>query len=363
MDYLSAFKLSSKQCGACNVALESDGARRAHSKTEWHVENLRRRVAGFPPLDASAFSASATLGLETRSIDLDQDSSSSSDESGDTPDSEDAPEFIAEQCLFCNHVSDSFDDNVLHMQKFHGLFINNLDRLVVDLETLARYLHLIIFGYHECLYCHSRRRTVEAAQQHMLGKGHCSIDIQNPDSEYRDFFDFTTENTGDEGSGSRAGNAAPSASEGSSRPPGPSRGSVASATAGQAIQGDQPHCTRNPVSVSSKNRHAPPSENQSDNKEPAPTLTSSLQALTRSERRGISPTDQLANSSVNDQISLAHILPSQQRAVLTVQKKQLDKAQRAELRNSIRVEMMGNKTLMKHFISDIPARRLKYSWC
>ncbi|KAK0702197.1 C2H2 type zinc-finger-domain-containing protein [Lasiosphaeris hirsuta] len=346
MESLSTFKLSSKQCGACNVALESDSTRRAHSKTEWHVENLRRRVGGLPPLDASTFSASTTSKLDTRDIDPEQDSSSSPDESIDTPSSEGAPEFFAKQCLFCNQICDSFEDNILHMQKAHGLFINNLDRLIVDLETLVRYLHLVIFGYHECLYCHSRRRTAEASQQHMLGKGHCSIDIQDPESEYRDFFNFVTEDTEDTGDGesdAHGDNAAPSA-RGASLSPGPLRGSVSPRTAGQAAHwSSQPHRPRNP---------------------PTPTRTSpSSQTLTRGERRGISPIDPLANLSVSDQMCLAHIPPSQQRAVLAVQKKQLGKAQRAEMRNSVRVEMIGNKILTKHLISDIPARRLKYAWC
>ncbi len=32
--------------------------------------------------------------------------------------------------------------------------------------------------------------SVEAVQQHMLGKGHCRFDIEDDESEYRDFYDF-----------------------------------------------------------------------------------------------------------------------------------------------------------------------------
>jgi len=72
----------------------------------------------------------------------------------------------------------------------HGLFIPDRSHLVVDLETLTEYFHLVIFDYFECLYCGSQRHSAQAAQQHMIGKGHCKIDILSEDSEFRDFYDF-----------------------------------------------------------------------------------------------------------------------------------------------------------------------------
>ena len=58
------------------------------------------------------------------------------------------------------------------MQKSHGLFIPHHQHLAVDLETLFRYLHLVIFGYRECIQCGTERATIQAVQQHMIGKGH-----------------------------------------------------------------------------------------------------------------------------------------------------------------------------------------------
>ncbi len=51
-----------------------------------------------------------------------------------------------------------------------------------------------------------------------------------------------------------------------------------------------------------------------------------------------------------------HLPASEQRALLAVQKKQIDKARRAEWAMRGRVEGMGNKTLMKNFVNDVPGR-------
>ncbi|KAK3384022.1 C2H2 type zinc-finger-domain-containing protein [Lasiosphaeria ovina] len=366
MDAASPFKLSSKQCSACNVTFESDDVRRAHSKTQWHVENLRRRVAGFPPLESSAFSAPTPAGPQTSAPDSKEDVSSDESDSTSTQEEEEAPSFVAENCLFCNRASDSFDDSILHMQQSHGLFINDLDHLVVDLETLFRYLHQVVFGYHECLYCHSQRRTAEAAQQHMVGKGHCKVDIQHPDSEYRDFFDFDTGNSSDEGA-SAGPVSSSTAKVPSSIPSGdsvrlPSGKTVTSRTAAQASQESRArHYPRSPVPSSTKRLPVPSPE--TPDLTPPDASSSSAQVVLRSEKREAALNDQLAHLSVGDRQSLAHLAPSEQRALLATQKKQVDKAQRAELRRRSRVELLGNRTLMEHFISETPARRLKYSWC
>jgi len=98
--------------------------------------------------------------------------------------------FDPTQCLFCNRDSSDLEENLSHMQKYHGLFIPSPESLVVDIETLLDYFHLVIFDYAECLYCGSARRSPQAAQQHMIGKGHCRIDLTREDSEFLDFYDF-----------------------------------------------------------------------------------------------------------------------------------------------------------------------------
>lgn len=118
-------------------------------------------------------------------------------------------QFDHTQCLFCKNNSMDFDENLEHMLKRHGLFIPDTSYLIVDIKTLIEYFHLVIFSYFECLYCGSQRSSDQAAQQHMIGKGHCKIDILSEDSEFKDFYDF------DSSSGNSDGNTVKSVPESS----------------------------------------------------------------------------------------------------------------------------------------------------
>jgi pre-60S factor REI1 len=297
-----------------------------------------------------------------------EDTSSSTDESDYAPALGEAPEFVKEQCLFCNRTSDSLDSNVTHMQLSHGLFLRDLvHHLIVELETLVRYLHLVIFRFHECLNCHSQRRTAEAAQQHMLGKQHCNIDdIHDPNSEYRDFFDFTADSDSEEES-TDAQNFTSGANSDSVRLPSGRTVTRRTADLSPATHRKPP---RRPASAPSKQREPLSSAGVSAESGPSPPLEpavsqppSSSELVSRSERRSDTLSNQLVHLSANDRLSLAHLPSSEQRAVLATQNKQMDKARRAELKRRSRVEMLQNKTLMEHFIADTPAMKLRYAWC
>lgn len=95
------------------------------------------------------------------------------------------------QCLFCNYESPTFKLSVLHMTKFHGLFIPEQPYLV-DLEGLVVYLYGKITEIHECLYCHKIKGSKESIQTHMRDKGHCMIAYTSEIEmiEVGQFYDF-----------------------------------------------------------------------------------------------------------------------------------------------------------------------------
>ncbi|KAJ4418012.1 hypothetical protein N0V82_005864 [Gnomoniopsis sp. IMI 355080] len=106
--------------------------------------------------------------------------------------------FVPEACLFCPQYFPNFDANLTHMQKNHGLFIPiSIDdgtlHLAVDKETLVGYMHLVISEYHECIFCGTQRTGGWAARQHMVGRGHCMIDLAGSESEWRDFYESNDE--------------------------------------------------------------------------------------------------------------------------------------------------------------------------
>ncbi|CCF42296.1 hypothetical protein CH063_12337, partial [Colletotrichum higginsianum] len=53
----SHFKLSATSCGTCAVHFDNADTRRAHSKSQWHVTNLKRRIADLEPLTAKQHAA------------------------------------------------------------------------------------------------------------------------------------------------------------------------------------------------------------------------------------------------------------------------------------------------------------------
>lgn len=96
--------------------------------------------------------------------------------------------FLPSRCLFCRFDAGDITFNIEHMRKLHGLFIPNMESLIVGVEDLLGYLHVIVFDLKECIFCHTARRTAYAAQQHMMGKGHCRIDLESDRAEMLDFY-------------------------------------------------------------------------------------------------------------------------------------------------------------------------------
>ena len=88
------------------------------------------------------------------------------------------------------------DNNVKHMSLTHSLFIPSPGQLS-DMESLLGYLAVIIFGYHECLYCGLEKGSLDGVQTHMRDKGHCMIKV-DAESELLDFWDLSDEDPSDD---------------------------------------------------------------------------------------------------------------------------------------------------------------------
>ena len=95
------------------------------------------------------------------------------------------------RCLFCNYDSPSLKLSVMHMTKFHGMFIPE-QAYLVDLEGLIGYLHNKITENHECLSCHKLKGSASSIQTHMRDKGHCMIAFESEDEmiEVGQYYDF-----------------------------------------------------------------------------------------------------------------------------------------------------------------------------
>lgn len=269
------------------------------------------------------------------------------------------------------------------MSRHHSLFIpaaidNGSLALAVDLETLVRYMHLVVHTYHECLLCHTQRQTAHAVQQHMTGKGHCRVDLEDGGSEFRDFYErprgveaegeggssgeetLGSEDEADVEEATLAGDAAPlRLREGSLLL---SSGKVLSHRSAPVPKHHRPLAeTQKPTrrgalaAASSQSESSiPPNEDGAGPSEPTAEAPASDtgRALTRLERRAESNSRStlsmaMARMSLGDRAALAHLPASEQRAVVLRQFKQQDKARHESRRFWSKVELRGNKTAKK----------------
>lgn len=268
------------------------------------------------------------------------------------------------------------------MSKGHSLFIpasidNGSLTLAVDLETLLRYMHLVVSSYHECLFCHTQRQSAHAVRQHMTGKGHCRIDLEDGESEFRDFYESASRAM-DEGDDASSGEETfGSEDEAESAPAGgePLRlreGSLLLAS-GKLLSNRSAPAPKNhrPLSETQKptrrgalltSASSPPPQPSEDgmagSSDPTPDTITTTQAqdtgraLTRLERRAEASGRStlavaMARMSLNDRAALAHLPEAEQRAVVLRQFKQQDKARKESSRYWSKVELRGNKTAKK----------------
>ncbi|KAK2594733.1 hypothetical protein QQS21_007583 [Conoideocrella luteorostrata] len=244
--------------------------------------------------------------------------------------------FDLAQCLFCNQQSNGFVENMSHMQMRHGLVIPSPDNLIVDLETLVGYFHLVIFEYTECLCCGSVRSTPQGAQQHMTGKGHCRIDIARENSEFKDFYDFkaSSEMEGEEWTDGAADRVV-DASESTRRL---ASGKVISHRSANKIPLYRPVGQTNNKKALSEEKH-PPIMGKSH------SLTSGSnneKALTASEKRDMVFSKQLAKMRAGDRQALMHLTIPQRIALVGRAKHQQEKWDRQQAAQKIKWQIKAN---------------------
>ena len=307
------------------------------------------------------------------------------DEDPDVQGSEaDSDPFTPTQCLFCSTTSPDFESNLSHMNKRHSLFIpaaidNEALTLAVDLETLVRYMHLVISTYNECLLCHTQRQSAHAVRQHMTGKGHCRIDLEDGGSEFRDFYESAS-GVGNEDEGGSSGEETLGGSEDEAEAvsaggeplrlregglllasgkllshrsaPAPKHHRPLSETQKTTRRGALASASSTPASQPSEDGTGPsPTDSTPDTTTTTPAADNG-RALTRLERRAEASGKSalaiaMSRMSLNDRAALAHLPAAEQRAVVLRQFKQQDRARHEARRFWSKVELRGNKTAKK----------------
>lgn len=102
---------------------------------------------------------------------------------------------LQNNCLFCSNHSASLTKNVKHMTEAHSFFIPDIE-YVVDMKGLLLYLGEKVCQGYMCLWCNDKGKafySAEAAQQHMIDKGHCKM-LHEGEAllEYGDYYDYSS---------------------------------------------------------------------------------------------------------------------------------------------------------------------------
>ena len=253
------------------------------------------------------------------------------------------------------------------MQIVHGLVVPHQQNLAVDLETLFKYLHLVIFGYRECVQCGTERATVQAVQQHMTDEGHCTFDISEQDSEFADFYDFSepeddaesnVEGDGveriQEGTATRSSRKPLLVDEDSIRLP---SGKIISRQSSTQAGPSFTQLRRRTRTLASQTESSlvELDDKEGSSKEELDSDIRGTRSISKREKREMAMmTYQLANMSANDRNGLTHLPTAQQRSILATQHRHADKVQKEERRRQSKVDRKGNKNLYAYWATETP---------
>ncbi len=101
------------------------------------------------------------------------------------------------RCFVSGHVSATFEDNLIHMQKQFGFLVPDAQHCV-DLPGLFKYCAQKVRAGRLCLFCDRPFRTKEGCLQHIKVKAHCKIPWETEEhfQEFEEYYDYSALNEG-----------------------------------------------------------------------------------------------------------------------------------------------------------------------
>ncbi|MAD83243.1 MAG: hypothetical protein CL912_09770 [Deltaproteobacteria bacterium] len=186
-------------CQTCGIRFDSREAQRNHMRGDWQfvhptpkfsklnsnshsVYNLKRKMTALSPIPHSVF--------ESQIINISKETSESSSSQHDDESESDDEDFTPTRCLFCPTISTSTSTNLTHMSQAHSFNIPDMSHLL-DIDSFLGYLYTIISSFHECISCGSVKSSKSAVQDHMRGKGHCRLNLEEDPLELGDFWEVS----------------------------------------------------------------------------------------------------------------------------------------------------------------------------
>lgn len=183
-------------CNTCGLRFVDSKAQREHMRSDWHVGNLRRRIAGEEGRGKEEYeeACSQVVGkLRKRFASpatIEEAEEGYKQEEEEEREEEEEGIAAVEQCLFCSSALNSVHATLSHMTSEHALFIPHVDR-ISDLSSFLGFLNTLVFTHHECLYCGAQKGSLTSIRTHMKDKGHGKV-------RWEDVWEFWEEDEGGE---------------------------------------------------------------------------------------------------------------------------------------------------------------------
>ena len=224
---------------APGILFETEAEMKAHYRSDWHAYNLKRKVAGLPPLGLAAFeertggangsanTAASNLagsisslggppGTEmsrgtARRLKREARQAEKAAKAANNANSKSAHynatkemselEYIEhkmataadfDECsdLFSTHYAKSMEDNLAHMARTHGFYIPYMD-YVTDLRGLLTYLLEMVYVGNVAIVSGKQFHSLEAVQAHMRAvPGACKMELEGHEEEYAPYYDM-----------------------------------------------------------------------------------------------------------------------------------------------------------------------------
>ena len=205
-------QIKGPMCNSCAVFFQETGQQREHYKTEFHLYNTKRRVAGLEPISEELWNVrleqiksmtDASLApkgsshKKTSSKQSGKSSLPSSPSSASPPRSATSLPIIDETyCLFDGTKHETVSDNLEYMASKFSFFIPDIEHLT-DLTGLLHFLAEKLVEGHQCLYCDRAFGSLQAVRGHMMDMRHTRIGTHTDDllDDIEDFFTYPDEDT------------------------------------------------------------------------------------------------------------------------------------------------------------------------
>jgi len=168
------------QCTACSQTFALAEEQRAHCKSERHVYNTKRKLAGLKPISQELWERklreSSKAAADTRGTahlkagkakELQRSSTGGASQEQELP-------WTPECCLFDRKRFDSIDECLGYMWRTYNFAVPDRE-YCTDLSGLLSYLNDKISDGNICLYCNRKFPDAASVRRHMLDKNHTRI--------------------------------------------------------------------------------------------------------------------------------------------------------------------------------------------